>query len=459
MQFVDSIAASPTVRLDLQGPGWTVRDGTTFGMPELKRAVAGTTLLGDGESYPAVAYGNRTITLVLRIDGVSDDARAGMLQQLMRELDRPANILRYRPGTSSPVFFRTFRAGPDNVNWDPFTKEPRVTIPAEPFAYGLKETLSPVTVSNNPASTGGCYLDITGVKGDVETPLYLRLGADFMAVAAATRYPVLGLRRRGTPGAAPLVLQAESMVTATATALAASNDTAMSGSGQNYVRITPLNTDMDQRIYADPFPAAASVDVRGRYRVLARVRQSQVLDTWNVQFVYGPLGTLQVSNDAVPVTQAPGPRYVDLGTIQYPYGADPVTDGVSGVEVPVQGIRVSVFAQRVSGTGTLDIDLLMFVPADDAYAAVRVSSDSGAAAGAIDAARTMVYAVGASGEIRPPQAPSQVAGRFPMLSPGVTNRVVWLADGAALADAALTSTSTLTPYYWPRYGYVRPPSS
>ncbi|MCX4474780.1 hypothetical protein OOK41_31465 [Micromonospora sp. NBC_01655] len=49
-------------------------------------------------------------------------------------------------------------------------------------------------------------------------------------------------------------------------------------------------------------------------------------------------------------------------------------------------------------------------------------------------------------------------GGLPLISPGVTNRVVWLVDGGSPRDV-LTSTSTLTPYYWPRYLYARPPSS
>lgn len=609
VQFVDSIAESPTVRLDLMAPGWTVRDGTTFGMPELRRSAVGT-LLRDGEQYPAGAYGNRTLTLVLRFGGTSDDDRATMLQQLARELDRPTNILRYRPGTSAPVFFRTHRAGPESVTWDPFTKEARVSIPAQPFAYGLRETLPAVTVYNDPAEgatananpyfetdatgwsavggtvarstaqahegsasllltpdgvtasvearsellpvvagesvrasawvrctaarsvsvglivrnasgsvvstpvasvsvaagtwtlidgthampvgaaqaqivvgmgstppgshllhidearmrrpggVGGASLEVTGVKGDFETPLYLRLGSDFMNGSPGDSHTlVIGVRRRGTPALAPFLLQAESMAPGTNTTLAAAFDSAMSGAGPNYMRIAPAGALMEQRLYADPFPAAAGVDVRGRYRVLARVRQSDVLDQWVLQFAYGPNITLPVRNDAVTVSQTINPRYVDLGTVQWPFGVDPVTDGVSGVEVPTRGTRISLWAQRASGTGTLDVDCLLFVPADDAYSVARIFRDSAATAGIIDGDRTMVYAVSGSGAILPPFAPHEVTSGFPLVSPGATNRIVFLADGGAVADSPLGSTWTVTPYYWPRYGYVRPPAS
>ncbi|MEV4767807.1 carbohydrate binding domain-containing protein [Micromonospora humida] len=151
LQFVEGVAAAPVVRLDVNAPGWTIREAD-FGMPQLNRATV-STLLADGDRYPAAAYGNRTLTLALRYDGASADDAAAQLQRLYRELDRPTNVLLYRPGTSAPVFFRTFRAGPSDVVWDPFTRQVRAAIPAEPFAVGPRETLPQVTVGNDPTET------------------------------------------------------------------------------------------------------------------------------------------------------------------------------------------------------------------------------------------------------------------------------------------------------------------
>jgi hypothetical protein len=58
----------------------------------------------------------------------------------MRELDRPSNFLRYQAGTSAPVFFRTYRSGPDAIDFNPITREVTVTLLAEPFALGLEQT-------------------------------------------------------------------------------------------------------------------------------------------------------------------------------------------------------------------------------------------------------------------------------------------------------------------------------
>ncbi|MGW1057629.1 hypothetical protein [Micromonospora rubida] len=424
-------------------------------MPELTRSAV-STLMVDGVRFPAAAYEGRTITLVAQLSGVSEDATATALQALARELDRPENILMYRPDTSEPVFFRTHRAGADRIVWDRTLKEVRVSIPAQPFACGLMETLSPITIPNNPATSGGCYFEVNNVKGSFETPLFVRLGADFMGGSGGQAHTlVMGVRRRGTPSAAPWVLQAESMTTGVATALAGATDAAMSGAGPNYARITPTNTDMDQRLTA-VFPSTAGVDVRGRYRVLLRYRMNNLLDRWNVQFAYGPSGSPAVYNPAVSLPLDTNPRWVDLGTVQYPFGVDPASNGYSGVALATQGMRISLYAQRVSGTGTLDPDLLMYVPADDCYSAATIYRDSGVAAGIIDSAQTMVYAVGASGEIVPPYLPQPVVGGFPLVSPGVTNRIAFVADGGSIADSALTSSWTVTPYYWPQYGYVRP---
>ncbi|WP_194821313.1 carbohydrate binding domain-containing protein [Micromonospora sp. S-DT3-3-22] len=151
LQFVEGVAAVPVVRLDVNAPGWTIREAD-FGMPQLNRALV-STLLGDGDRYPAAAYGNRTLTLTLRYDGASADDAAAQIQRLYRELDRLTNVLLYRPGTSSAVFFRTFRCGPDSVQWVPFTRQVRAAIPAEPFAVGPRETLPQVVVANDPTAT------------------------------------------------------------------------------------------------------------------------------------------------------------------------------------------------------------------------------------------------------------------------------------------------------------------
>jgi hypothetical protein len=182
LAFVDSIAASPTVRLTLhngtRGP-FNLRDGTRFDPPPLKRShpVVAARRRWHADQRGLRQPGHRRLQLGVMDGGefrAADPAATSQMQLLMRELDRPGNFLRYQAGTSTPVFFRTYRSGPDAVDFNPITREVTVTLLAEPFAYGLEQTLSPVTVTNNPAAgSNGMFLDITSPMGDVETPLYV----------------------------------------------------------------------------------------------------------------------------------------------------------------------------------------------------------------------------------------------------------------------------------------------
>lgn len=231
IQFVDSISASPTVRLDLNdGTTWGVNyDGTDFSPPPLKTSWANT-LLADGERLAAAAYANRTITLALDLIGTVED-QASELQTLWRELNRATNFLKWHPtGASNPVFFRTIRSSNTKVTDYPSgsIRSVQVTIDAEPFAYGVKVQLPEVTVVNDtapPSNIGtGMYFDVTSPQGDVETPLYLSVLNDTSTssglVRTASAGPPLSLvavRRRNDPTATPFYVEAESMTFASNT--------------------------------------------------------------------------------------------------------------------------------------------------------------------------------------------------------------------------------------------------
>lgn len=758
LQFVDSIAATPGVRLNLNAPGWTVREDTEFGMPELRRSVV-STLLVDGDRYPAAAYGGRVLSLVLRVDAASDDDVAGQLQRLYRELDRPTNILRYRPGTSQPVFFRTFRAGPDSVIWDPFTKEARVQVPAEPFAYGLKETLPAVTVYNDPAEgtnlnanayfetaqleggfevdlagwtgvnasvarstaqshagvasalvtpsgsgvvarveadmttalpatpgqsftaeawvrptngtkpaavqitwrdssggfisstvsttaatagawqfltvtatcpvgaafaqpaagigstptvadtayvdelrlltvspwtavggtiarstaqahegvasllltpdgvtasvearsetvsatagqqfrssawvrcaaarsvfvgiiwrdsggtllttvgstvsvsattwtlidtgaltapanaasaqiivamgstppaghtlhidearlrqaggVGGMSFDVTSPKGDVEAPLFLSVRASDVSRPPESgntgrRQSVFAVRRGGTPSAAPVVLQSDSLTAGTDTTVQAASG---SSSGTFLRTSFATATSLQQRAtLVGQFPSAASTDARGTYRVFLRCRKSVSGDTMQLQMRYDN-SAASVTSDLVAGPADTVWRWVDMGLVQMPLGYDPATDGLSGVSLPVGGMGVTLLAARTSGSGTLDLDVVMFVPADDRLSLVKWPDYTTETAYVVDAAAGQAYGVGSSGEVR--AALLELIGGTPMVTPGVANRIWMLRDvGSTYSNGDdVTATVQVTPYYWPRYLHMRPVAS
>jgi hypothetical protein len=473
LAFVDSIAASPAMRLDMSGGTrgpFNMRDGTRFDPPPLKRSLP-STLLADGGTPTSSAYDNRVCLLKLGIMDAGKfraaDPAATAIQLLMRELDRPSNFLRYQAGTSAPVFFRTYRSGPDTVDFDPITREVTVSLLAEPFAYGLKESLSPVTVTANPAAgANGMFFDVTSPKGDVETLLNIAITNGTVGLGATGRVRSgLAVRRRGTVANTPLFLQAEAMTQGTDTTTQA-NSASFSGSGNNYSRCTFGTPSGQQRLSANPWPSGSSGDYRGTYRVFLRCRQNTGTDSIDVQLQYGTSAAI-ISNDIVRVPGDTNIKYLDLGLIQFPSGYDPVTDSLSGVELAVQGTFLAIYVRRNSGTGTFDMDLLLFMPADDRSEYIKwpevqaFSTDIFVAEGG---PRPAAYCLDTTGYIRTTQT-IEISGGGMMITPGRTNRVFFARDlgtGTAATGSgdSITATSVLTASYYPRYlGGFRPAAS
>lgn len=468
LAFVDGISATPTLRLNINdGTVWrTLADGTSFDPPPLNRAIANT-LLADGGTVTAAAYDNRTLTLALYVNSsLGFDAAATQLQALARELDRPMNFLRYRAGTTAPVFFRTFRSSLANVNWDGVGRRFTVQLLAEPFAYGIKETLSAATPGNNPAST--MSFDVTGVKGDMAAPLNLTVTASGV-IATGRRKSAIAVRRRGTPSAAPFALQTEAMSMSIADTTVQANNASFSGAGSNFVRTTfATSAAMASRVQTGPFPASASVDARGTYRVYVRVRQNTAADVIAMRLTWGGDATSNaVVNPTVTLPADTGPsaptfKYVDLGVVQIPHGYD-VAEDLAGVAASARGINLFVQAQRVSGAGTLDLDVLLFVPADDRLLLATWPETAGPTDFVVDSDRGGIYARGASAETYSTQ-PVEIEGGFPLVSPGATNRVYFIRDVGLTTSATgagdnLTGTTSITGTYYPRYQHVRPPTS
>lgn len=464
VQFVDSIAASPTVRLDLMNGVWTfLAEGWSAEVPELRYATS-ETILVDGDYISAASYGNRVIRLKLRLknaSNVSDDAAAGYVQALARELDRKNNILKWQPGNSFPVFFRTFRATPDSIWWDPVDKTVTVSMPAEPFAIGLEETASgsPFTVSNDPAAgSNGCFFDVTGVKGDVETPIMLR-----RPTTTAGEQSVFAVRRRGTPSSAPFLLQAESLSMSTDTSTQP-NSATFSGSGNNYTRTTfSTNANLTLRMSVSKFPGSPSVNNRGTYRVFMRCRRNGVSSTLaaRMSFATPSVASSHPFNDQVTIPLVNTiVQWVEVGTVVIPIGQDPVTRGYSNVEYAPEGIWFGLEASRTGGTDTLDIDCFLWVPADDRFAIIAWTPDGSAGTSdrlCIDGPMDTVHGqLNSSGELTG-LGNAYFTGGLPMLSPGQTNRVYHLNEVApGTAEGAWPTTWSFEVSYFPRYLYVAP---
>lgn len=450
LALVDSIATSPTYRLHLNNsaPLEVMADGSSFGTPELRKART-STLLTDGDLVAASSYGNRLLRMRIKLgaDMANKDAAAAQVQLIARELDRETNFLRYRPGTTQPVFFRTLRSDFSAIEWDGVSAFATMEVEAEPFAFGLPETVSGIVVTNDPAAvSNGMFFDVSGVKGDVEAATQIADTSN--AFYNSTIW--LATRRRGTVANTPFVKQAEAMSLGTDTTLPG-NDATMSGSGSNYARCTFATATMQMRLQSS-FPTNTTTDARGVYRVIAGIKQSVSSDeiTLQVRIISPASGDVVFTGDTISPINSSTRQHVDLGLISVPFGADPIYDGPSGVLLAPNTYTLQLRAARVSGSGNLDIDYLLFLPADEQQAPVRIGNDSNGNY-VFDSYLDAVYSR-ASGKVDL-TADIVVQGGLPSLLPNVTNRIFLVRD---TSGADITKTVSMSYTYWPRYIYARP---
>jgi hypothetical protein len=244
------------------------------------------------------------------------------------------------------------------------------------------------------------------------------------------------------------------------------NNASFSGAGSNWSRTTFATVaSAVQRLSMAAWPSSASVDARGTYRVFLRNSHTVAGDSIDVQLQWGITSSV-IFNDVVRLSANTNLQYTDLGLVQIPAGFDPVYDGPSGVELPVSGAFFAVSARRNSGSGNLDMDCLLFVPADDRLQFVKWPASAGGTDIFIleGGPRPSAYCTSAAGNLLSTQ-PIELVGGGLMLTPGRTNRLFFVRDlGTGVAAAgtgdSLTATTTITPSYFPRYLLpVRPVAS
>lgn len=472
IQFVaDMTSDAPAVLLDLNSSPITLAPGYDFGAASFDKGWATSPLRHGGRLTRSVA-GIKQMNIPLQVVSPTAAGFSAAVETLGRLLMTNGYLRVQFSNSSRPVFFRYF-ADPDYsisirgilscaVQYQVIT----LTLYTDPFAYGPRVEVSgsPFTVSNDPAAvTNPMRFDVTGVQGDVPTPMLLV--ATSTAVTGnpsgfAGKWTHLGVRNRGTPSNYSNVIQAEDMSLDTNAAVVV--DAAMSNG--NKVTITPGTIGMVLRVH-DTFPGngTAVVDARGLYRVYARVQKSNAADVWSMQFGYGASSTSPVLNDAqgVPTVANTGPWMVDLGYLPCPAWADPIYHGFSGTLMKCVVPFVGVYAQRVSGTGTLQIDYLYFVPADESTIIVAWPDDLAQYAidGTTEAGGSCYATTTALDEVITTSRSAQITsgGGFPELVPGQTNRIHLVREvdltGLGL-DPVLGNTTTIRVFCWPRWRNV-----
>lgn len=459
-QFVtDFLTSTPTVSLDLNNYSTLmVGDGYNLDPPKYDKGYAANKLRHGSTPTNSVA-GNRILTIPLIVNTPDRDAAATAIQNLGFQISVD-NFLKVQFG-STPVFFRTF-ADPDYA-WEvqkTLTQNSRITLTleAEPFAYGPRVNAGAFTVGNNPAvGTWPCRFDITGVTGDVPTPLFIlstSTGSTGAPSGLTNKWVHIGARRRGTPSNYSNLIQAESMTQSNGAAVTA--DATMSGGSKS--RITFSTTTNLLRLN-DTFPenGTAVADARGEYLVYANFTRTDATSNITVQLGYGASSTAPVMNDAVTLPSVAGTFRTLLGKVPVPPWSDPVTHGFGGgADLKVLLPFVGLYAARLSGTGSLDVDYLYFIPADDLTLITRFpSTDTTYAIDGTTREGGSVYGINtALDTIQTISAPPAITGGggFPEVIPGETNRFHFLrnVDPTGVTDP-LSDTTTLQCYYWPRW--------
>lgn len=477
LRFVDSVAASPTVRLNLNDETTWTTQSFDCPSPSLTRA-ASRNAMRDGISVASSSYDGRILTIRLLLQRSTQDLSATQVQALARELDREKNILQWQPtGATKPVFFTTYRSSMGNVKqWttQAATREFEFELLADPFALGLRETLGPYTVNNDPAhATNGCYVDVTGVIGDVEAPCLIEDTGTLTGAGG-----VLYLAKRTVPSgetASDLIfrLQAESKTGGTATNPGGAANPAYSGTAStNYVSLNiPAGTSATPVIWdvLTGKTVGQKRSTRGRYRVMAIVATPSTVE-WRARdsrdaFTDSTVAWRTFPNDGQPL-------WADLGLVDI--NPDGKVAGGLAAKGPSGPFSLEIDAKNPTG-GTLgvNVDAVVLLPADEAQVVIRFFGTAGTSLvydGIGDGDQFFARTSGSdlwagTAEIRERLAAGGALGN---LTPGLTNRWVVARSGAG-TDGAVpptyywpfypTNVSTLTFHYFPRYVNVRPAST
>jgi hypothetical protein len=157
---------------------------------------------------------------------------------------------------------------------------------------------------------------------------------------------------------------------------------------------------------------------------------------------------------------------VDLGTLDSTLGVSTV-GGYAAAEYRIEDQATIVLAAgRTSGSGSLDIDYIAFVPADECFGSWEAFTDVSATTnlGVVDGPNSAAYIATALTGATPGRGAvnsSAITGRLPRVVPG-NNRLVIVETTKGQTPPTsnlLTTTISMTCRYWPRYVSVARPAT
>ncbi len=470
VKFVDSIAASPTTRLDLN-------DSTTFTLaapfvadpPKIHGSVSSNAMT-DGGYQSSSQYDYRVIHLELILNVATQDAAATALQNLHRELDRETNYLKWQPDTATaPVFYKTWRTSSLQVLDQPAARAVyyvTIDIPADPFGSGLLETISVGTVDT---ATG--YFDVASasIKGDVEAPIMLvdsapASGGTFSSSNAYVRHLLARSTRSATDQ--PSVVQCNTLTMGT--------DTATSGTDALTTFTSTASSPVLTVLKWSPTGATAAA-MNGRYRLMAGVTITATTSaaTFYTAAAYGSGGyaSFDCENTFAETVDPTGTQKFlwDFGIVEFTRPVSPSLTMAPYVELLAGCTSTTV-------TKTIRWDFLYLAPADEALAmsaALYLPGSTMPSGGTYPASSPLLFdGIGDVVQIvsstsifttATPILPGWVNfnGSIPKIKPGSANRFFYMryvSNITATPPQAEygSGSGTLTLYYYPQYLHARP---
>jgi hypothetical protein len=392
-----------TTRLDLtpiadpanDGQRAQIGDRYSFPLPAL--IVVAT---ADGEPIASDYAPTRTIEFEVHVgSSATADQRRAALEALAAELDRERNVLYVlaEGATGGGRWLVTHRAADVAADLRLVANQTWATYPlrltCDAFAYGPLVTDASITwqrfggasaagfgsvSSDQPASEGtaGQWYKTTSapILGDVDAPATVIL----QPASGAIVQPLI-LATREVRYEAQDLLRFHSQLTGTADATA---------SGGSHTRYTPAVGNGVEATAASLIvtglpeitgSAFGSRQLLGAWRILWRIRRNTSADVWQLR-------TKQRGTNAPVITPVPytftdplptGWGWFDGGIVQLPNGDATLGDpDPFGDPYAISETGLDLLATRVSGTGTLDVDYAIALPADYSTLEVLYGSDA-----------------------------------------------------------------------------------
>lgn len=436
--FVDSLAVDPVVLLDLDEAPYKVVEWNP-GLPSRERSWASSPLV-DGAVESSSAYSNRELTIELLILEPDDDGTAFAWQDLARVLSAP-RWLRYTPrDSSSPVFFRTFPCSPEEIQQWAMADGAQVvvTIPADPFGYGLPES-GAATVVNDPTQPNGMRFVLDDVKGDVPAPLRMEMAFSWLWGSSSSRYAI------GVSSTTHPWLNHGSAMGPSGSGWTASTQSDPSAIGGSYRRMTGASGAASA-----PFEVAFTDVMPGEYRLIARARSSSAASFTAVSHRLDSVGV------SAPLRSVWS--WVDLGVVRLP-----PRSALGSTWSPAVAADHAFFIHATAANpagATIDVDHVVAIPApgaDDSLGHLGIFGVAGnfdpmeIAGVTIDPMADAAFSVYGGATMRTWSA----VGGFPTVVPGQSNQVTTWAAYDTDGDDSKTRTISIDWSYHPRYLYLR----